>query len=528
LEIADGLSDPMGHNWQTQTLPRTASRCSLLFILVSLNAVAGDWPQYRGPNHDATSSERINTDWTGSITNPVWRVQLTNGLTSLTVSGGRVFTQVKRNVGGQNKDVCLALSASTGAELWATPVENTSYPNGGVGFDDGPRSTPVVNADSVYVFTAYQKLYRLNAANGAILWSTNLVAGFGGTVIQWQSAASPVIENGMIFLNAAGSSGTLMAFDAANGTLVWRSQNEGMTHSTPVLATMNGMRQLIFATQSGLVSLNPSNGTLLWKAPYPFTYSISIGASPAVYQNIVFLSAHYNMGAVAVQIVQNGATQAAVQLWAKSDFMNHWATPVCYQGALFGPFVPDDHTAEFRCIDLLSGEQRWSVPNFGRGGTLLVGTNLLIITERGDLVLAEANPNQYVELQRFTAIPGFDGFRNKCWNALALSDGQIYVRSTAYAARFDLSVPGAKPALKLDPPTISAGAINLTIRTATGTLLDSNRLTGMEVLASTNAALSPNLWTKITNDLVLENGVVNVTNVNASPQQGFFIVNEPE
>ena len=505
---------------------QAAARRSLaLALFLPLLAGAVEWTQYRGPTHDGVSVERINKNWTGSITNPVWRVQLTNGLTSLTVSGGRVFTQVRRNISGQNKEVCLALSATNGVELWATKVDDNANYSGGVGLtDDGPRSTPSVEGGSVYVLSSYHRLWRLNATNGAVIWTTNLVAGFGGNVIDWQSAASPLIENGLIFVNANCATGSLMAFSTTNGTLVWRSQNEGMTHSTPVLATINGVRQVIFATQSGLVSLNPQSGALLWRFSHPFSYEISIGASPAVCENLVFLAANYSMGAYAVQIVQSNATQVPAQLWADPYLKAHWATPVCLQGTVIGPFEPDDDTAELRCIDLQTGQQRWAVGDFGRGGTMLIGTNLLMITERGDLVLAEANTNQYVELQRFTAIPGFNGFNNKCWNALALSDGQLYVRSTAYAARFDLSVPD----LKLDPPKPGpAGKLSLTVRAATGTPLDSNRLTNMSILASTNLALSRDVWTKLTNAPVLTNGTASITNVDAPPPRRYFIVSEP-
>jgi hypothetical protein len=102
----------------------------------------------------------------------------------------------------------------------------------------------------------------------------------------------------------------------------------------------------------------------------------------------------------------------------------------------------------------------------------------LVLTERGELVLAEANTNAYVELARFQAIPDYQPDFNKCWNALAISDGQVYVRSTAYAARYDLGVPG----LKLDPPQLTGGnTLQLAIRTATGTDVDASRLTGMEI-----------------------------------------------
>jgi len=500
-------------------------------LALAFSALATDWPQYRGPTRDGVSTERINKQWTGAVTNSVWLTHLTNGLTSLTVGGGRVFTQVAQDSdedGYGDKEFCIALSATNGAMLWATEVDSQSflYPNGGVGFtDDGPRSTPVLFNGSIYVLSSYLKLYCLNATNGAVIWSTNLVDGFGGSVIEWQNAASPMIENGLLFVNANAPASSLMAFNPTNGALVWRSQNEGMTHSTPVLATILGVRHLIFATQSGLVGLNPTNGVLLWKYPYPFGYSISIGSSPAVYQDYIFLSAYYGMGAVSVQITQSGNTFVPVQRWRAAGLQNHWATPVCYQGAVFGQFTPDNADAQLCCIDLASGATRWATNGFGRGNVLLVGTNLLVITERGDLVLAAAKTNSYQEIGRFKAIPNFHTDYNKCWNALAVSDGQVYVRSTAYAARFDLSMPD----LKLDLPTFSsANQLSLAVRTATGAPLSSNRLGSLEVRASTNATLSPAVWSKLTNTLVLTNGVARMTNVDAGPPRRFFIVAEPQ
>lgn len=496
-----------------------------LVLLAPGTATASDWPQYRGPTHDAVSTERINRNWTGSVTNAVWTTYLTNGVTSLSVSGGRVFTQIAANANGGNREFCIALSATNGAMLWATKVDDNASYTGGVGFtDDGPRSTPTVDGGSVFVLTSYLNLLRLNAANGAVIWQTNLLAGFGGSVIDWQNAASPTLESGLIFVNANCGTSTIMAFNSTNGALVWRSQNEAMTHATPVLATIEGVRQLIFGTQSGLVGLDPQNGNLLWK--FPFEYNgISLGASPAVCGNVVCMTSDYGYGGAAAQITYANSIFTASGLWTNSAQDSHWATPVSFQGCYFGQFSPDDETAELRCIDSLTGNTLWAQGGFGRGATLLAGTYLLVITELGELVLVEANTNAYVELGRFTAIPNIHPFYNKCWNALALSDGQVYVRSTAYAARFDLSLPD----LKLETPQLSsANKLQLTIRTATGSPVDSSRLAGMEVRASTNAVLSPAAWPKLTNVLVLTNGIVSVTNVDASPPRRFFIVTEPK
>jgi outer membrane protein assembly factor BamB len=499
-------------------------------LLLVPPAPAADWPSYRGPTHNGVATERINKQWTGAVTNPVWRVYLTNGLTSLTVGGGRVFTQAAEDSDGDgygDREFCLALSTTNGALLWAAEVEAQGflYPGGGVGSgDDGPRSTPVLADGSVFVLSSYLKLHRLNAINGAVIWSTNLVAGFGGSVIAWQNAASPVIENGLVFVNANAGSQRLMAFNTTNGALVWRSQNEAMTHATPVLATLHGVRQLIWATQSGLVAVNPQTGALLWKAPYPFGYSTSIGASPVVHQDHVFVTANYSMSAYTVQIVQSNSVLVPVPRWTSAAQQSHWSTPVAYAGHLYGMFYPDSANGQLRCIDLATGTTRWATNNFGRSSLLLVGTNLVCITERGALVLAAAQTNAYQEFRRFQAIPGYHSDTNKCWNAPALSDGQLYVRSTAYAARFDLS----QPDLKLDPPVFSAtNRLRLDIRTVTGAPLNSNRLATLEVRASTNPALAPALWPKLTNTLVLTNGIARMTNVDAAPAQRFFLTAEP-
>jgi len=498
-------------------------------------ATAADWPQYRGPNHDGVSTDRINRQWSGSVTNPLWLVSLTNGVCSLTVSGGRAFTQAFQTNNGLEMEICLALNSTNGTPLWQTTVETMPdhnfgepdlYPNVGVGFtDDGPRTTPTADGGSVYVLSSYLKLLRLNATNGAVVWSNDLRIAYGGDVIPWQNAASPLIENGLIYVNAHCATNTLLALRTSDGALAWRSQNEGMTHSTPVLATIHGVRQVIFATQSGLVSLNPQTGSLLWRFNYPFTYDLSLAASPAVLEDMVFITGYYSMGAAVMRVIPTNGTFVTTQLWSNASLQSHWSTPVCYQGCLFGQFTPDSADAQLRCINLTNGTLNWAVNGFGRGSVLLVDDHLLAITERGQLVLARPNTNAYTEVARFQAIPNYNSGRNKCWNALAVSDGKVYIRSTAYATAFDFSVPN----LKLDPPkSESTNKFQLTIRTIDGTPVNSNRIAAMELRASTNIALSPSLWSKLTNVLTLTNGVVRVTNVDAGAPRRFFIVSEPE
>jgi len=387
----------------------------------------------------------------------------------------------------------------------------------------------------VYVLTSYLNLYKLDATNGSVIWQNDLRAIYGGDVIAWQNAASPVLENGLIYLNANCGTSTLMALRASDGSQAWASQDEAMTHSTPVLATIQGVRQVIFATQSGLVSLNPLTGARLWQTNYPFSYSTSLAVSPVVYSNMIYICGAqvYDMGSMVVRATLTGGNWTVTRLWTSTGFSSqissHWNTPISYQGCLFGQFGVgqyDSENAPFKCVDMTTGAIRWSMPGtFGRGGTLLVNNLLLILTEVGDLVLAQPDTNAYTELARFQAIPNWDGDNNKCWNAPAVADGRVYIRSSAFGAAFDLSVPG----LKLDPPQKApSNKFQLTVRTATGAAIDSNRMNAMELRASTNPALSPPSWTKLTNAFILTNGLVHVTNVDGSnfPRR-FFLISEP-
>jgi len=502
-----------------------------MFLSLATPVVAADWPQYRGANHNGTSSDRLNKQWTGAVTNPLWRFVVPNSLSSLTVSGGRVFTQ-RRRAGGSQEE-CVALDVATGAELWSRSVDVASYPESGVGYDDGPRSTPVADGGSVFVLSSYHKLWRLNATDGAVIWSKDLPALYGGAVIPWQNAASPVIENGLIYVNANCGTQTLLALRTSDGEPAWRSQDEAMTHATPVLATIHGVRQVIFATQSGLVALDPATGTRLWNFYYPFTYGTSLAVSPVVHQDMVFIcgSQLYNMGSVTVRVSFSNDVWTATQLWANTGFSSTlasvWMTPVAHEGFLYGQFGVqgfESVNAQLKCVEMRTGVVKWSVNGFGRGATLLVDNHLVVLTERGALVLVRPNTNAYTELARFTAIPNYFGDTNKCWNAPAVSDGRLFVRSTAFVAAFDLSVP----AMVMDSPHFSALGFEFTVRMASGAPIDSNRAAGLVVRASIDPALPLPQWSVVPAGRALIGAVVRVGPIATEGQPGrFFIVSEP-
>jgi len=526
---------------------------ALALVLLSHEAaLATDWPQYRGPASDGSSADAIATKWaTNSPTFVVWRnTSLTNGFSSFTVSQGRAFAMFSKDDGSGNRlECCAAVDAATGANLWATPVDDAPWDptvtyNGGDGSapyntGDGPRTTPSANAGRVFALSGLMHLVCMNATNGSVIWSNNLPSDYGASGITYENAASPCLDNDLVFvnLNSSPNNRNLAAFRAADGTLAWSSQNENVTHATPVVATIQGVRQVIFATQTGVVSLDRTTGARLWKFTYPFSpIGTSMGASPLVYSNLVYCTAAYGRGAFVLRTALTGGTWTTTQLWYKPNsaglpYRSIWMSPVCYQGYVYSLAGENSTflTAPLNCIEIATGNLMWTTNNFGMGGLILVNTNLLVLTEKGQVVLVQPTPSAYHELTRYQAFQFSNGAPGKCWNSPAFSDGRIYARSTESGISLDVSVP-TRPALKLlTPQFLNSTQLQLTVSTVNGAPIDSTRLSSIEVRATNTLGASPTLWPKLTNRLVLStNGLALLTNtIPAGQSNQLFITVEP-
>src|SRR5204863_9475145 len=136
----------------------------------------------------------------------------------------------------------------------------------------GPRTSPSVANGRVITLSGLLKLVCLNATNGSVIWSNDLVASYGASTIIYENAASPLLDNDLVFvsMNSSTNSRNLAAFRVSDGVMAWSSQNENVTHNTPIIANLYGVRQVIFATATGLVSLDRTTGARLWKFIYPF------------------------------------------------------------------------------------------------------------------------------------------------------------------------------------------------------------------------------------------------------------------
>ncbi len=417
----------------------TRNLLPLLALTITLHAA--DWPQYRGLSGDGRTAEKVIKPWPTTGPKVLWKVPTPGGFSSFVVAGGKAFTLILRDADGAPQETVLALDANTGKELWAAPLGAVKYDGGGDSGTndnkggDGPRSTPASNGTNVFTLSGKLVLQSFDAASGKVAWTKDLIAEHAGRNIQWQNAASPLLEGGLVFVAGGGAGQSLLAFDAKDGHVVWKTGDEKMTHATPVPATILGQRQIIFFVQSGLVSVEPKTGKELWR--YAFNYSTSTAASPVVSGDIVYCSAGYGIGAGAARIAKSGDAWTATEIYrmrGNKPLANHWSTPVLKDGHLYGMFQFKEYGGgPVKCVDITNGTVKWEQPGFGPGQVILAGDQMIALSDAGELVLIDAKPDAYKELARADVLDG------KCWSTPILANGRIFARSTKEAVCLDLT-----------------------------------------------------------------------------------------
>jgi outer membrane protein assembly factor BamB len=393
-------------------------------------APAADWPQYRGLNHDAISPETgIQKTWPAGGPKVIWKIPVGESFGSIAVVGNRAYLMVERN----GNEVCICIDADNGKEIWERQIDKTIFENQG---GNGPRTTATVEGDRVYVLGTYLKLNCLSAADGKVLWSHDLMKEFNGQISnaikKWGNAASPVIDGNAVFVGGGGPGESLLAFEKLNGGLLWKGENEKITHATPVPSTIGGVRQIVFFLESGMLSKAAESGQVLWR--YKFPFNVSTAASPVVADDVIFCSAAYGVGGAAVRISKEGDGFKVTELWKTSgdDLANHWSTAVYYNGHLYGIYGFRKNYV-LKCIDLKDGKEKWKGPEVGTGGLIIVDGMVLVQGSRGDLLLVEAKPDAYKELARAQPLVG------KSWTMATISNGHIYARSQTHAICMDVS-----------------------------------------------------------------------------------------
>lgn len=410
---------------------RNIARCVwggvLVLILLAIQPLAAqsvdeagrDWPQFLGPARNGVSKEQgLFTTWPESGPPVVWRATGGVGMSGLAVADGKLLTLIQT----EGQQSVLALDALSGKMLWKTPVA-PAYENQ---MGDGPRATPTISGDRVFVFTGEGILAAFQLESGAALWKVNVFAELGGKPAEYGMASSPLVAGESVVIQAGADRGAVTAFHRESGKFQWASGAGTAGYSSPALLKVGGREQIVAFAGKAAYGIDPATGKEWWKYPYKTDYDCNI-AVPVAWEGQVFLSAGENHGCVLLSIEPAGDAMRVQEVWQSfgkdSVMRNEWQTSVVHGGYLYGldnvgSAGPVTH---FNCVELATGKRVWQKLRFGKGNLIAADGKLFVAMMSGELVVLAASPEGYQELGRAKVI-------GSTRQAPTLADGRLYLR----------------------------------------------------------------------------------------------------
>jgi len=386
-----------------------------------------EWPGFRGPARDGVvRGVRIETDWAQKPPMELWRRLIGPGWSSFAVDGDLIYTQEQRG----EHEMIACYRRSTGEPVWRHRDAVRFYESNG---GPGPRATPTVHNGRVFSLGATAIVNALDARTGARLWSRNAQADTGAPMPGWGFAGSPLVVGDAVIVAA---SGRLVAYDAATGKPRWVRETGGGGYSSPHLATIGGVTQvLLLSGGGGVTSVVPVDGTILWQ--HQWTEGVAIVQPALVSDNDVLTSGGDMMGGVGMRrlaVTRASGGWTAQERWTTRGLKPYFNDFVVHKGHAFG----FDGTI-LSCINLEDGERKWKGGRYGAGQMVLLADQdlLLVLSEEGELALVSATPDKHTEVTRFKAIEG------KTWNHPVIVGDVLLVRNGEEMAAFRL--PLASP-----------------------------------------------------------------------------------
>jgi outer membrane protein assembly factor BamB len=395
----------------------------------------GEWAGFRGPNRDsAVRGVQLKTDWSASPPVELWRRPVGPGWSSFAVHAGRLYTQEQRG----NDEIIGCYDVSTGKPVWKHSDPARFYESIG---GPGPRATPTLSNGRVYALGATGIMNVLDDQTGAVVWSRNAVTDTGAKIPGWGIAGSPLVIGDQVIVAA---SGTLVSYDLATGKPRWFGPKGSDSYSSPQLVTINGVEQIVLMSSTGATSVALADGKELWNHSWPSDTRIMQPAVAA--DGELVISVGDGMGGngtrkIAVKQGQNGQSGQGGQggsggwtteeKWTSEDLNANFTDFIIHKGHVYG----FDY-GTLACIDVKDGKQKWKSPQHGYGQVVLLSDQdvLLMLSEKGDLVLIKATPDQFTELARFKVLEG------KTWNHPVLVGDVVLVRNDHEMAAFRVPI----------------------------------------------------------------------------------------
>lgn len=359
--------------------------------------LASDFPQWRGPARDGLIVGLAPRGaWPESL-KPAWKVAVGAGHSSPVVVGDRVF-QFSRN---GDDEVVQALEVASGKSVWrqAYPAPYTMN-MAATSHGKGPKSTPLVEEGRVFTLGISGILSAFDAATGRVLWRKEFGAQFKETSPLYGAATSPVIDQGRLIVYVGGNAnGALTAFAPATGAMLWAFKGDGPGYTSPVVADLAGLRQVVTMSDSNLVGVSAEKGELLWKVPFTTAYTQN-AVTPVIRGDLViFGGLEHPMQAV--RITRSATGFVAQPVWENPEVANYMSSPVLVGDRLYG--LSHKRKGQFYCLEALTGKTIWlSEARQGENASLLAGGGaLFVLTTDSELLIARPEGAAFSVLKRY-------------------------------------------------------------------------------------------------------------------------------
>jgi outer membrane protein assembly factor BamB len=412
----------------------------LIFALSGATALAStlasgrDWPQWRGPNRTGYATDAPTITLLPTELKPLWKIDVGGGFAAPVVKGNALIYVDENGA----REFAHRLDASTGKEVWKFDYAKMESDEWGA----GPRATPIIDGERVYIQSMNGEFRCLDIASGKTIWQTSFAQDFGvkflgskageGTASRRGNNGSGVIAGDKLVLPVGNTDGaSLVCFNKNDGKVLWKSGADEAAYSSFVTATLAGVPQVVAFTADALLGAALEDGKILWRVPLK-TNAKRHAATPVIDGDNVIVNSH-TIGLVAFRISKDTGDFNASPAWANKDLKINLATPVLVDGHLYCQGASKDYV----CAEAATGKLKWSQPGFGLGrrdysSTIVVGKNLLVLTEDGTLLLLQPNPEKYTELARLQVC-------GNTWSFPAYANGKLYVRDTRNLQCIDLT-----------------------------------------------------------------------------------------
>jgi outer membrane protein assembly factor BamB len=392
-------------------------------LRLSSRAKAEDWPQWRGENRSGLSRETgLLTEWPAGGPALAWTAQnLGVGFGSIATSGDRVYVQGLRD----GRSIVSALNQVDGRGLWSKALG----PGRENGQGSGPRSTPTIDGDRLYVLTENGDLACLKN-DGTMVWQRNILKDFGGRNIPWLISESPLVDGAQVIVSPGGRSASMVALDKMTGRTIWttRELSDEAGYASPIVADVQGVRTVMTLTAEAGVGVRAADGKLMWKYR-PVANSTANITTPVFFDNKVFYASDYGTGGALLDLrAENGEVKAR-EIYFTRDMQNHHGGVVLVNGYLYGY-----NNSILTCIEFATGRMAWRHRAVGKGAVSAAEGHLYIVGENQTVGLVEANPAGYRERGRFQ----IRDLGAPTWAHPVVSNGRLYVRNQATLASYDI------------------------------------------------------------------------------------------